>query len=83
VIMKSTFIDIGNVTVHDTDAKGAKRRDKNAKEWSGGSGIITLPGGAIHKVFVSVRKGSRPGTTNVGLSLIVEPTETTTPNVPQ
>lgn len=80
---KGQFLDMGNITVHDTDSKGAKRRDKNAKEWSGGAGVLSMPDGSLVKVFVSVRKGSRPGTTNVGISRIVDNDSIPSADVPK
>jgi len=63
------FVDCGAVTVYDTNSAGTKRRDKNGKEWSGGSGTFDIAG-VTYKVYVTLRKGGRGGTV-VGLSLIV------------
>jgi len=63
----SGWKDLGAVVCWDTDGKGAKRRDKNAKEWSGGSGVLELNGQPV-RVFVSVRKGGRPGSFVVSIS---------------
>lgn len=63
---KKEWVDLGAVSVFDTDGKGAKRKTKKGLPYHGGTGTIVVNGKSL-SVLVKVFP-SRPGSLTVAIT---------------